>query len=110
MDTLKIYVKYSINEGVVTVMVVRAKIKIKNKSGLHARPAAIFINTCKQFKSNIKIIKQGRSADAKNMLQVLALGIDMGDEIIIEINGEDEKEALKTIIGLLEKKLPELDK
>lgn len=91
-------------------MVVRAKIKIRNKSGLHARPAAIFINTCKQFKSKIKIIKQDKSADAKNMLQILALGVDVGDEIIIEINGEDEEEALKTIVELLEKKLPELDK
>lgn len=91
-------------------MVIKAKIKIRNRSGLHARPAAIFINTCRQFKSKITIMKEGRMANGKNMLQILALGIDMGDEVTLEVSGEDEEEAFKTIIDLLEKKLPEIDK
>ncbi|MET1160413.1 MAG: HPr family phosphocarrier protein [Thermoprotei archaeon] len=89
---------------------IRVKVKILNKSGLHARPAAIFVNTCRKFKSKIRIIKNGKSGDAKNILQVLALGIDMGDEVILEIEGEDEEEASKAIIDLLKKKLPEIDK
>lgn len=91
-------------------MVIKVNIKVKNRSGLHARPAAIFVKTCRSFRSNIKVFKGGKQADAKNILQVLALGVDVGDEITLEINGEDENEAFKTLIELLEKVLPEVDK
>ncbi|MEM4619968.1 MAG: HPr family phosphocarrier protein [Desulfurococcaceae archaeon] len=91
-------------------MVIRTSVRIKNRSGLHARPAAIFVKTCMQFKSDIKIIKGGKEANAKNILQVLALGIDLGDEVILEFNGDDEDRAYQAIIELLEKKLPEIDK
>lgn len=91
-------------------MVIRTSVKIKNRSGLHARPAAIFVKTCMQFRSDIKIIKGGKQANAKNILQILTLGIDLGDEIVLEISGEDENRAYQALIELLEKELPEIDK
>ncbi len=91
-------------------MVARFRVKIKNRSGLHARPAAIFVSACRKYKSSIVIHKENRSADAKNILQVLSLGIDQGDEIDIVIEGEDENEASKDIKHLLEKHLPEIDR
>jgi phosphocarrier protein len=85
-------------------------IKLKNRSGLHARPAAVFVRKCKAFKSIIKVQKGDKVADAKNILQVLSLGADCGDEILIEINGEDEKIAAEEIKKLVEEELPEIDK
>jgi phosphocarrier protein len=89
---------------------IEKKLVIKNKSGLHARPAAIFVETAKKFKSDISVIKNERLANAKNILQILALGVDYGDEIILRIKGEDENEALKEIVHLLENVFPLEDK
>ncbi|MCD6450183.1 MAG: HPr family phosphocarrier protein [Thermotogaceae bacterium] len=85
------------------------KIKIKNRTGLHARPAAKFVETAKKFKSDITVFKGDRSANAKNILQVLALGIDCGDEIILRGEGEDEEIAVKELVYLLENVLPQED-
>ncbi|WP_042700369.1 HPr family phosphocarrier protein [Thermococcus sp. PK] len=85
---------------------IEVTVKLKNKSGLHARPAAIFVETAKKFKSKITVSKEGNTADAKNILQLLALGIDYGDEIKIIAEGEDEKDAINELIHLLEDVLP----
>ncbi|AHF80085.1 HPr family phosphocarrier protein [Thermococcus paralvinellae] len=89
---------------------IEKRVEIKNKSGLHARPAAVFVETTKKFKSKITVIKEGKSADAKNILQILALGVDYGDEIVLQISGEDEEEAARELIDLLERVLPSEDK
>lgn len=86
-----------------------AKIKIKNKTGLHARPAAMFVETAKKFKSEVSVFKGNKSANAKNILQVLALGVDYGDEIILKVSGEDEDKALKELVHLVENVLPQED-
>jgi len=89
---------------------IEKRVEVKNKSGLHARPAAVFVETTKKFKSKITVIKDGKSADGKNILQILALGVDYGDEIVLQISGEDEKEAARELIDLLERVLPSEDK
>jgi len=91
-------------------LVVKFSLRLKNRSGLHARPASVFVRKCKMFKSTIKVQKGDRVADAKNILQVLSLGADYGDEILVEIVGEDEKTAAEEIKELVEKELPEIDK
>jgi len=88
---------------------IKEKLTIKNKTGLHARPAAIFVETAKKFRSNIIIEKADKSANAKNILQILALGVDYGDEITLIIEGEDEKEAEKELVNLLMERLPSMD-
>ena len=91
-------------------MVMVLSVKLRNRSGLHARPASVFVRKCKAFKSAIKVQKGDKVADAKNILQVLSLGADFGDEILIEISGEDEKIAANEIKKLIEEELPEIDK
>ncbi len=90
-------------------MTIKTQLKIINKSGLHARPAVIFVKVCRKYKSKIILEKDGKKADAKNILQVLSLGVDQGDVITLIIEGEDEKEALKEIKDVVEKKLVEVD-
>ncbi|MCY0867655.1 MAG: HPr family phosphocarrier protein [Desulfurococcus sp.] len=86
------------------------KVTVVNKSGLHARPAARFVETARRFKSEVIVVKGGKSASAKNILQVLSLGVDYGDEIVLRVNGEDEDEALSELLNLLKNILPAEDK
>ncbi|MCD6458043.1 MAG: PTS sugar transporter subunit IIA [Thermofilum sp. ex4484_82] len=79
------------------------KVKLLNKVGLHARPAAQFVQTAKKFKSNITVCKDEQAANAKSILEILSLGAEYGDEILIQADGPDEKEAIKELLDLLEK-------
>ncbi len=67
---------------------------VQNKVGLHARPAAVFVQTAKQFNSDIKVIANGKTANAKSILNVLTLGVFQGTEITIQAEGEDADKAL----------------
>jgi phosphotransferase system HPr (HPr) family protein len=80
-----------------------AIIEIKNPTGLHARPAAILVETANKFNSNVKIEKDGKSADAKSILQIMSLGINVASRIKIITEGEDEKELLDKLLELFEK-------
>jgi phosphocarrier protein len=87
-----------------------AEIKILNKSGLHARPAARFVQLTNKFKSSIQICKSSKCVDAKNILKVLSLGVDQGDIITVKVEGPDEEEAYKSVLELLLNVLPVEDK
>lgn len=78
-------------------------VTIKNKTGLHARPASQFVQTASKFKSDIKLMKDEKSVDAKSIIEVLSMGIGKGSTITITAEGEDEKDAVETLVGLIEK-------
>ncbi len=77
------------------------KATIINKVGLHARPASLFVQTAKRYKSDIRVSCGDRSANAKSILGVLALGANQGAEIAIVAQGEDATEALTALRTLL---------
>lgn len=80
---------------------------IENEAGLHARPAAELIKVADSFKSDIKIIKDCKTGNAKSLLSVLALGIFKGSKITVQINGPDEISALYRITKLIESNFEE---
>ena len=75
---------------------------IRNKVGLHARPAALLVQTAKGFKSSIEVVHSGRRADAKSILSVLTLGANQGAVITLRAVGEDADEALVALVNLIE--------
>jgi phosphocarrier protein HPr len=75
---------------------------LHHKTGLHARPAAAFVQTAKKFKSDIKVSHDGREANAKSILTVLTLGANQGAVITIRAEGEDAAEALAALTALVE--------
>ena len=77
---------------------------IKNKLGLHARPAAILVQKLGQFKSSIKIIKNDEQIDAKSVMGILTLAVAYGDTIKFLVDGEDEHEVISVIKDLIEYK------
>lgn len=78
------------------------EITVNHKVGLHARPAAIFVKTANQFKSDIQVEKEDRIVNAKSILSVLTLGVNQGSKIILKAEGEDADDALKALVDLIE--------
>lgn len=76
-----------------------AKIKIVNQLGLHARAAAQLVRLAGQFNSRIKLIRTDTdaAADAKSILSVLTLAAAKGTRLELEVEGADEREALRAI-------------
>jgi phosphocarrier protein HPr len=83
------------------------KVVVMNTSGLHARPAALFVKSATSFKSDITVAKDGKSGNAKSLLSLLALGIQRGHEIAIGAAGEDEAAAVAALVKLVESKFGE---
>jgi phosphocarrier protein HPr len=82
------------------------QVEIINKLGLHARPAALFVQCVVRFQSTIVIHKEGERYSAASILEVLTANLDCGARIILEAIGPDEQEALDELEALL-KRLPE---
>lgn len=72
-------------------------IVIQNPTGLHARPAKVFVNTAKQFKSNIRVQHGDKKANAKSLISMLTLGVEPGSEITILVDGADEEAAMEAL-------------
>lgn len=84
-----------------------ATAKLANKVGLHARPAALFVQAAKRFKSDIRVEKEGLVVDAKSILGVLRLGAEYGSTIKIMASGEDAEEAVQELLSLVERRFGE---
>ena len=77
---------------------VSQKVKIKNPTGLHLRPAGILCKEAMQFQSLITFTFRESTATAQSVLSVLGAGVKSGDEIEFHCDGPDEKEALETMV------------
>jgi phosphocarrier protein HPr len=75
---------------------------VHHKVGLHARPAALFVQTAKQFNCDVKVTHGEREANAKSILSVLALGVEQGAVITIHAEGQDADQALAELEALVE--------
>ena len=75
---------------------------IRHKVGLHARPAALFVQAAKQFRSDIKVVHGAKEANAKSILSVLALGAEQGAVIVVRAEGEDADQSLAALAALVE--------
>ncbi len=77
-------------------------VTIGSKSGLHARPASLFVQHAKGFQSQITLAKDEKKVNGKSILSVLTLGAEQGDQVVLETQGEDAKSALDALAKLLE--------
>ncbi len=76
-------------------------IEIVNKLGLHARASAKLTQMAGQFKSEIWIARNERRINAKSIMGVMMLAASKGSTIHLEIDGADEKEAMKAMLSLI---------
>ncbi len=78
------------------------EVTIRHKVGLHARPAALFVQTASKFKSDLKVLKGEREVNAKSILSVLTLGAGQGTILKLVAEGEDEDQAIEALRLLVE--------
>lgn len=69
--------------------------------GLHARPAAEFVKAAKSYTSDIRVLKDGKEANAKSSMHLMTLGAKQGEKLLIRADGEDEEAAVDTLIALI---------
>lgn len=87
------------------------EVKILNRLGLHARPAALIAQAASRFAAEISLTPEGgAAADAKSILSLLMLGAPCGTVLKLAVNGDDaevEASAVQTISGLFASKFDE---
>lgn len=75
-------------------MVVIKQLTVKNKTGLHARPAALFVQVANRFDSEIIVIKGKTEVNGKSIMGILMLAAGRGSKISIKAEGDDAEEAV----------------
>jgi phosphocarrier protein HPr len=81
-------------------------VKIASRTGLHARPAAIFVKAAADQGVPVKIrVGGGKAVSAASMLAVLSLGAEQGTEVTLEADGPGADEALDSLAALLSRDL-----
>jgi len=76
---------------------------VTHEVGLHARPAAVFVKKAGQFEADVRVTHDEKEVNAKSILQVLTLGVEQDNEIIVRAEGADAEEALQTLKTLVER-------
>ena len=80
---------------------IEKKITVKNKQGLHARPAALFVQIANKFDSAIKVLKDDQVVNGKSIMGILMLAAEKDSEIILVAEGTDSEEAIVELERLL---------
>lgn len=84
-----------------------AEITIKNKLGLHARAASLFVKTAEKFKCRVEMEKDGINVNAKSIMGILMLAAPLGSTLKIRTDGEGEDDCLSALTGLVNNKFGE---
>jgi phosphocarrier protein HPr len=80
----------------------RATLTVKNKEGLHARPASLIMQQASEFTSDVWLIVQDERVNAKSIMSLIGVSAVQHTPIIIEADGDDEIAAVATLVALFE--------
>lgn len=86
---------------------IEINVRIINKLGLHARASAKFVSTASKYQSHIEVISQSQKVNGKSIMGVMMLAASQGSELIIKINGPDEKDMEEALIALINNRFDE---
>lgn len=76
---------------------VEKEVEVKLKTGLQARPAALFVQEANRFSSEIYLLKEGKKVNAKSIMGLMSLAVSTGTTITIEADGHDEQAAVDAL-------------
>ncbi|WP_088104157.1 HPr family phosphocarrier protein [Halalkalibacter urbisdiaboli] len=82
---------------------VEKQVEVKLKSGLQARPAALFVQEANRFSSEVFIEKENKRVNAKSIMGLMSLAIGQGSTINLIVDGKDEQDALNALVAFIEK-------
>lgn len=88
---------------------IEEKLTIINKLGLHARAAAKLVGVAAQYDSQIKLLRDGREADAKSIMSVMMLAASQGTELDVHIQGPDASDAWNALLTLVQDRFGEAE-
>ena len=77
------------------------EIEIINKLGLHARAAAKLVSCAGSYRSNVFLLRNGQRVNGKSIMGVMMLAANQGSLLQLEVDGEDEAEALQALVDLI---------
>ena len=80
---------------------IKKELIVKNGQGLHARPAALFVQIANKFDSRITVRRDEEEVNGKSIMGILMLGAEKGSSIIIEADGSDAEQALAELEKLI---------
>jgi phosphocarrier protein len=89
-------------------MMIERKVVIKNKAGMHTRPASILVKLASKFKSDFYIIKDKFQINGKSIIGVMSLAAEYGSEVTLRFDGTDEEAAAMEISKYFEEGFGEL--
>ncbi|MBD8070785.1 HPr family phosphocarrier protein [Bacillus sp. PS06] len=78
------------------------QVEVLLKTGLQARPAALFVQEANRFSSDVFIEKDGKKVNAKSIMGLMSLAVSSGAKITLITEGNDEQEALEALIKFVE--------
>jgi catabolite repression HPr-like protein len=84
-------------------MMVEKQVEVLLKTGLQARPAALFVQEANRFTSDIYIEKNGKKVNAKSIMGLMSLAISSGSVITLMADGPDEQEALDALVKYVQR-------
>ncbi|MBI2427611.1 MAG: HPr family phosphocarrier protein [Ignavibacteriales bacterium] len=87
---------------------IEKEVTIKNRAGLHTRPAAALVKTAAKFQSEFYIIKDGFEINGKSIIGVMTLAAEQGSTLQLRFEGDDEEAAANEVIGLFERGFDEV--
>lgn len=87
---------------------IEEKVTIMNKAGMHTRPAATIVKLASKYKCEFFIYKDGMNINGKSIIGVMTLAAEMGSEVTLSFEGEDEKEAANEIVDYFKRGFDEL--
>jgi catabolite repression HPr-like protein len=82
--------------------VIEENVVVKLKTGLQARPAALFVQEANRFSANVNLNKKGSVVNAKSIMGIMSLAVGHEEELLLSVDGADEVEAFKHLKDFLD--------
>jgi catabolite repression HPr-like protein len=79
------------------------EVNVQLKSGLQARPAALFVQEANRFSAEIFLEKDGKKINAKSIMGIMSLALGRGADVRISAEGREEETAVETLAALVER-------
>jgi len=80
---------------------------IKNRLGLHARPAAMFVKEASNYKSSVVVVKDGLEVNGKSVMGLMLLAAESGSSLVVKADGPDETQAIAGLAAIFDRKFDE---
>jgi len=81
---------------------IQVTVKIKNKAGMHTRPASMIVKIAARYKSDFYIIKDNLQINGKSIIGIMSLAAEYGSELTLKLDGPDEKKASEELVKYFE--------